>query len=110
MFIKTASTFSSALRPGLGVSLGFAFKWSVSFKSFWPLALVLQALPAIILKALCLLGGAMVFHGSRPLSSLGFTFWLLGLTVLSRRLACGARLTFGGTRAFVDLGGALCDW
>ena len=61
--------------------------------SFWPLALVQQALPAIILQALRRLRGAVLFRSLRPSSSWGFPCWLLGLTVQSSRPAFGGRLT-----------------
>ena len=43
----------------------------VGFKPFWPLALVHQALPAIILAALRRFRGAALFRGPRPSSSQG---------------------------------------
>ena len=64
------------------------------FKSFWPLALVQQAPPAIIFQAERRLRGAVLFRSLRPSSSWGFPFWLLGLTVQSSRPAFGGRLTF----------------
>ncbi len=73
---------------------GFAFGRCASFKSFWPPALVQQALPAIILQALRRLRGAVLFRSLRPSSSWGFPCWLLGLTVQSSRPAFGGRLTF----------------
>ena len=78
-----------------GVRSGFALGCCASFKRFWPLALVKQALPAIILQALRRLGGAVLFRGLRPSASWGFPFWLLGLTVQSSRPVFGGRLTFG---------------
>ena len=54
-----------------------------------------QALPAIFLKALRRLRGAVLFRGLRSSSSWGFPFWRLGLTVQSSRPAFGGRLTFG---------------
>ena len=73
---------------------GFALGCCASFKRFWPLALVQQALPAIILQALRRLRGAVLFRSLRPSSSWGFPCWLLGLTVQSSRPAFGGRLTF----------------
>ena len=64
---------------------GFAFGRCVSFKHFWPLTLIGCAPIAIILQALCRLGGAALFRSSRPSSSWGFPFWRLGLTVRRSR-------------------------
>ena len=64
------------------------------FKSFWPLAVVQQASPAIIFQAVRRLRGTLLFRGLRPSSIWGFPFWLLGLTGQSSRPAFGRRLTF----------------
>ena len=78
------------IRGGLGASLGFACMRRVGFKPFWPLALVHQALPAIILAALRRFRGAALFHGSPPSPRLGAPFWPSGLTLRSSGPAfCG---------------------
>ena len=94
MFYSPAFTFSSGYPLGFCRVQGFAFECCASFKPFWPLALVQQALPAIIFQALRRLRGAALFRGLRPSSIRGFPFWLLGLTVQSSRPAFGGRLTF----------------
>ena len=69
---------------------GFAFERRASFKPFWPLALVRQAPPAIILAALRRFRGPALFHGPRTSSSLGAPFWPSGLTLRSSGPAfCG---------------------
>ena len=77
-------------------SPAFTFS-SVYSLDFWFLAglrlLVLRQFSAF-LQAVRRLRGAMLFRGSRPSSSWGFPFWLLGLTVQSSRPAFGGRLTF----------------
>ena len=73
------------IRGGLGASLGFACMRRVGFKPFWPLALVHQALPAIILAALRRFRGPALFHGPRPSSGLGAPFWPSGLTIRRSR-------------------------
>ena len=94
MVHSPAFTFSSVYSLGFCRVPGFAFGLRASFKPFWPLALVQQALPAIILQALRRLRGAVLFRGLRSSSISGFPFWLLGLTVQSSRPAFGGRLTF----------------
>ncbi len=94
MFYSPAFTFSSIYPLGFCRVPGFALGCCASFKRFWPLALVQQALPAIILQALRRLRGAVLFRSLRPSSSWGFPCWLLGLTVQSSRPAFGGRLTF----------------
>ena len=64
---------------------GFAWIRCASFKPFGPLALVQQALAAIIFAALCRFRGPALFHGSRPSSRLGAPFWPSGLTVRRSR-------------------------
>ena len=64
-----------------------------SFKHFWPLALVQQAQAAIVLQALCRLGGAALFRSCCPSPSSGYPFWLLALTFRSSRPAFCGRLT-----------------
>ena len=95
MFYSPAFTFSSIYPLGFYRVPGLALGCCASFKRFWPLALVQQALPAIILQALRRLRGAVLFRSLRPSSSWGFPFWRLGLTVQSSRPAFGGRLTFG---------------
>ena len=95
MFYSPAFTFSSIYPLGFCRVPGFALGCCASFRLFWPLALVQQALPAIILQALRRLRGAVLFRSLRPSSSWGFPCWLLGLTVQSSRPAFGGRLTFG---------------
>ena len=56
-----------------------------SFKPFWPLALVQQALPAIILAALRRSRGPALFPGPHPSLSLGAPFWPSGLTIRRSR-------------------------
>ena len=94
MFYSPAFTFSSIYPLGFCRVPGFALGCCASFKRFWPLALVQQELPAIILQALRRLRGAVLFRSLRPSSSWGFPCWLLGLTVQSSRPAFGGRLTF----------------
>ena len=94
MFYSPAFIFSSGYLLGFCHVPGFAFGRCASFKRFWPLALVQQALPAIILQALRRLRGAVLFRSLRPSPSWGFPFWRLGLTVQSSRPAFGGRLTF----------------
>ena len=53
-----------------------------------------SALVAIVLAALRRFGGAAVFRGLRPSSSLGASFWPSGLTVQSSGLAFGQPITF----------------
>ena len=61
--------------------------------SFWPPALVQQALPAIIFAALRRFLGAVLFLGPRPSSRLGAPFWPSGLTLRSSGLAFSQPLT-----------------
>jgi hypothetical protein len=93
MFYSPAFTFSSIYPLGFCRVPGFALGCCASFKRFWPLALVQQVLPAIILQALRRLRGAVLFRSLRPSSSWGFPCWLLGLTVQSSRPAFCGRLT-----------------
>ena len=62
-------------------------------KPFWPLALVQQALLAIILAALRRFRGPALFRGPRPSSRLGAPFWPSGLTLRSSGLAFSQPLT-----------------
>ena len=94
MFYSPAFTFSSDYSLGFGFLAGLRLGALRQFKPFWPLALVQQALPAIILQALRRLRGAVLFRSSRSSSIWGFPFWRLGLTVQSSRPAFGGRLTF----------------
>ena len=66
-----------------GTVLGFACIRCAGSKPFWPLALVSQALPAIILAALRRFRGAALFHGPPPSPRLGASFWPSGLTLRS---------------------------
>ena len=93
MFYSPAFTFSSIYPLGFCRVPGFALGYCASFKRFWPLALVQQALPAIILAALRRFRGPAVFLGLRPCPSPGASFWPLGLTLRSSRPAYGGRLT-----------------
>ncbi len=63
------------------------------FKPFWAPALVLQALPAIILAALRRSRGPALFRGLGPSPSPGAPFWPSGLSWRSSRPAYGGRLT-----------------
>ena len=65
--------------------LGFACVRLVGFRPFGPLALVQQALPAIIFAALRRFRGPALFHGPRPSSGLGAPFWPSGLTIRRSR-------------------------
>ena len=85
-------SFSAAVRLsprfllwGFGAAPGFACILCAGFKSFWPPALVQQALPAIIFAALRRFLGAVLFLGPRPSSRLGAPFWPSGLTVRRSR-------------------------
>ena len=80
-------TFSSGYPLGFCRVPGFALGCCASFKRFWPLALVQQELPAIILAALHRFRGAAHFRGSRASSSPGAPFWPSGLTLRSSGLA-----------------------
>ena len=94
MFYSLAFIFSSVYSLGFWFLAGLRLLVLRQFKSFWPLALVQQALPAIIFQALRCLGGTLLFRGLFPSSIQKFLFWLLGLTVQSSRPAFGGRLTF----------------
>ena len=94
MVHSPAFTFSSGYPLGFYRVPGFALGRCAYFKPFWPLALVQQALAAIILQALRRFRSAVLFRSLRPSSIWGFPFWLLGLTVQSSRPAFGGRLTF----------------
>jgi hypothetical protein len=84
-FIPALRLSQRFLLWGFGAAPGFACPRCASFKPFWPLALVQQALPAIILAALRRLRGAVLFYGRRPSSSQGAPFWPSGLTVRRSR-------------------------
>ena len=94
MFYSPAFTFSSVYSLGFGFLAGLCLLVLRQFKPFWPLALVQQALPAIIFQAVRRLRGTLLFRGLFPSSIQQFLFWLLGLTVQSSRPAFGGRLTF----------------
>ena len=86
MFYSPAFTFSSVYPLGFCRCAGLR-PWVLRrFQAFWPLALVQQALPAIILQALRRLRGAVLFAVA-PVVKLGFPVWLLGLTRRSSRTA-----------------------
>jgi hypothetical protein len=63
-----------------------------AFKPFWPLALVHQALIAIIFASLHRLRGPALLHGLRPSPSPGAHCWPSGLTQRSSRPAHAGRL------------------
>ena len=85
MLYSPAFTFSSVYSLGFGFLAGLRLGALRQFKPFWPLALVQQAPPAIILAALRRFRGAALFHGPRPSSGLGAPFWPSGLTVRRSR-------------------------
>ena len=84
-FIPAPRLSQAFIRWGFGTVPGFAWIRCASFKPFGPLALVQQALAAIIFAALCRFRGPALFHGSRPSSRLGAPFWPSGLTVRRSR-------------------------
>ncbi len=84
-FIPTVRLYQRFLLWGFGAAPGFACIHCAGFKSFWPPALVQQALPAIIFAALRRFLGAVLFLGPRPSSRLGAPFWPSGLTVRRSR-------------------------
>ena len=94
MFYSPAFTFSSVIRWVFAVCRASPLGAAPVSSLFWPLALVQQALPAIILQALRRLRGAVLFRSLLPSSIWGFPCWILGLTVQSSRPAFGGRLTF----------------
>ena len=94
MFYSPAFTFSSGYSLGFWFLAGLRLLVLRQFKSFWPLALVQQAPPAIIFQAVRRLRGALLFRGLRPSSIQKFLFLLLWLTGQSSRPAFGRRLTF----------------
>ena len=94
MLYSPGFSFSSVYSLGFGFLAGLRLLVLRQFKSFWPLALVQQAPPAIIFQAVRRLRGAVLFRSLRPSSSWGFPCWRLGLTVQSSRPAFGRRLTF----------------
>ena len=94
MQYPAAFSFSSDYSLGFEFLAGLRLLVLHQFKPFWPLALVQQALPAIIFQAVRRLGGTMFFRSLRPPSIQKFLFWLLWLTVQSSRPAFGRRLTF----------------
>ena len=85
MLYSPAFSFSSVYLLGFCRVPGFAFGRCASFKPFWPLALVQQALPAIILAALRRSRGPALFPGPHPSLSLGAPFWPSGLTIRRSR-------------------------
>ena len=94
MLYSPAFHFSSGYPLGFLPCAGLRLGVLRHFKLFWPLALVQQALSAIIFQAVRRLRGALLFRGLRPSSIQKFLFLLLGLTLQSSRPAFGRRLTF----------------
>ena len=92
-FIPALRQSQRFLLWGFGAAPGFACILCAGFKPFWPLALVQQALPAIILAALRRYRGPALFHGPRTSSRLGAPFWPSGLTLRSSGLAFSQPLT-----------------
>ena len=84
-FIPAPRLSQAFIRWGFGAGPGFAWIRCAGFKPFLPLALVQQALAAIIFAALCRFRGPALFHGSRPSSRLCAPFWPSGLTVRRSR-------------------------
>ena len=84
-FIPAVRLSQRFLLGGFGALPGFACIRFAGFKPFWPLALVQQALPAIVLAALRRFRGAALFPGPRPSSRLGAPFRPSGLTVRRSR-------------------------
>ena len=85
MLYSPAFIFSSVYSLGFYRVPGFALGRCAVFKPFWPLALVQQALPAIILAALRRSRGPALFPGPHPSLSLGAPFWPSGLTIRRSR-------------------------
>ena len=92
-FIPAPRLSQAFIRWGFGTVPGFAWIRCASFKPFGPLALVQQALAAIIFAALCRFRGPALFHGPRTSSRLGAPFWPSGLTLRSSGLAFSQPLT-----------------
>ena len=66
MVYSPAFIFSSGYSLGFCRVPGFALGRCASFKPFWPLALVQQAPPAILLAALRRFRGPVLLRGPRP--------------------------------------------
>ena len=79
MLCSPAFTFSSVYPLVFCRVPGFAFGCCASFKPFWPLALLQQALPAIIFQAVRRFRGTVLFRNARPSSTWSFPFWLVWL-------------------------------
>ena len=94
MVYLPAFTLSNGYPLGVFPCAGLRLGVLRHFKLFWPLALVQQALSAIIFQAVRRLRGALLFRGLRPSSIQKFLFLLLWLTGQSSRPAFGGRLTF----------------
>ncbi len=92
-FIPVLRASQRFLLGGSCAAPGFACIRLVSFKPFWPPALMQQALVVILLAALRRFRGAALFRGLRPSSSPGAPFWPSGLTRRSSGLAFGQPLT-----------------
>jgi hypothetical protein len=73
---SSASPFSKVSPLGFWRCAGLRLRSLRGFKPFWPLALVQQALLAIILAALRRFRGPALFHGPRTSSRLGAPFGL----------------------------------
>ena len=92
-FIPVLRASQRFLLGGSCAAPGFACLRLVSFKPFWPPALMQQALVVILLAALRRFRGAALFRGLRPSSSPGAPFWPSGLTLRSSGLAFSQPLT-----------------
>ena len=109
MLYSPAFTFSSVYSLGFGFLAGLRLGALRQFKPFWPLALVQQALPAIILAALRRSRGPALFHGPRTSSRLGAPFWPSGLTLRSSGLAFSQPLTLAVSLKIVPFSMKLFD-
>ncbi len=94
---------------GFGAALGFACTRCASSKPFWPLALVQQAPPAILLAALRRFRGPAVFRGPHPSSRLGVPFWPSGLTLRSSGPAFCGPLTLAVSPITRSMRAATCS-
>ena len=92
-FIPASRLSQRFLLGGSCAALGFACIRFVSFKPFWPPALVQQALVTIVLAALRRFRGSVLFPGPRPSSIQCAPFGPSGLTRQSSGPAKGGPLT-----------------
>jgi hypothetical protein len=69
MVYSPAFTFASGYPLGFRLLAGLRLSGFANFKPFWPVALVQQALVAILLQALRRFRGAVLFLGLRTSSS-----------------------------------------